>query len=373
MAPGPDQEGVADLEPPGRRGPRRLQDHGSGHVATARGNRPVTRPETEPTRVPIEDCREDARAVHPRERQPLDVPAGRYERTDLAVRQQRVVGDRRMGCRRARCYRPGLRGSAAPARRCDGCARRRSPSGLLPLPEALPSSAPDPGKCKCTIPLRSASEGPQRPSPPAGRIVAPCPARPTAPRPGPPRGRRVPASAAPSSIPTSFLDRSATIHPDRVAVVYGDVRRTYAELRERVNRLASALRARGLEHHDRVAALCPERARAAGAPPRRAGGRRRARGDQHAAERGEVGYILEHSGSRVLFVDRRARVAGGRAAGGPRGRAARVTSTSGSSPTAIRPACRRCCATRRSRSRSTTPRARPAARRASSTRTAART
>ena len=95
VAPGPDQERVAHLEPPGRRGPRRLQDHGSGHVATARGNRPVTRPETEPTRVPVEDRREDARAVHPRERQPLDVPAGRYERTDLAVRQQRVVGDRR--------------------------------------------------------------------------------------------------------------------------------------------------------------------------------------------------------------------------------------------------------------------------------------
>src|SRR4029450_8687739 len=41
--------------------------------------------------------------------------------------------------------------------------------------------------------------------------------------------------------PTSFLHRSATIHADRVAVAYGDVRRTYAELGERVNWLASAL------------------------------------------------------------------------------------------------------------------------------------
>jgi non-ribosomal peptide synthetase component F len=57
--------------------------------------------------------------------------------------------------------------------------------------------------------------------------------------------------------PTSFLHRSATIHPDRDAVVYGDLRRTYAELHERVNRLGSALHARGLEHHHRVAALCP--------------------------------------------------------------------------------------------------------------------
>src|SRR4051812_25985308 len=57
--------------------------------------------------------------------------------------------------------------------------------------------------------------------------------------------------------PTSFLHRSAAIHPNRVAVVYGDMRRTYAELRERVHRLASALQARGLGHYDRVAALCP--------------------------------------------------------------------------------------------------------------------
>jgi acyl-CoA synthetase (AMP-forming)/AMP-acid ligase II len=57
--------------------------------------------------------------------------------------------------------------------------------------------------------------------------------------------------------PTSFLHRAATIHPDRVAVVDGDVRRSYAQLRERVNRLCSTLRARGLQRHDRVAALCP--------------------------------------------------------------------------------------------------------------------
>src|SRR4029453_7337866 len=68
--------------------------------------------------------------------------------------------------------------------------------------------------------------------------------------------------------PTSFLHRSATIHPDRTAVVYGEQRRTYAELPERVNRLASALRAR-----------------AAGPPPRRAGGRGVARRDQRAPER----------------------------------------------------------------------------------------
>jgi hypothetical protein len=57
--------------------------------------------------------------------------------------------------------------------------------------------------------------------------------------------------------PVSFLHRSAAVHLQRVAVVDGERRWTYAELRERVNGVASALRDRGLERHDRVAALCP--------------------------------------------------------------------------------------------------------------------
>src|SRR5919202_619375 len=57
--------------------------------------------------------------------------------------------------------------------------------------------------------------------------------------------------------PVAFLTRSAAIHADRIAVVHGDLRRTYAELAERVARLASALRGRGLGRRDRVAVLCP--------------------------------------------------------------------------------------------------------------------
>src|SRR3954454_1850521 len=103
--------------------------------------------------------------------------------------------------------------------------------------------------------------------------------------------------------PTSVLQRSATIHPDRVAVVYGELRRTYAELRERVDRLASALRAGGLEPHDRVAALCPnvpELLELHHAVPA-AGGVLVAINVSVSAD--EVGYILEHSGSRMLVVD----------------------------------------------------------------------
>src|SRR3954462_5818404 len=103
--------------------------------------------------------------------------------------------------------------------------------------------------------------------------------------------------------PTSFLHRTATIHPDRIAVVDGDVRRTYAQLRERVNRLASALRARGLERHDRVAALCsnvPELLELHYAVPQ-AGGVLVAINTRLSVA--EIAYILEHSGARLLFVD----------------------------------------------------------------------
>src|SRR3954452_22950615 len=103
--------------------------------------------------------------------------------------------------------------------------------------------------------------------------------------------------------PTYFLERSATIHPDRVAVIHGEERRTYAELRERVNRLASALRSNGVEHRDRVAALCPnvpELLELHHAVPA-AGGVLVAINVRLSAQ--EVAYILEHSGARVLFVD----------------------------------------------------------------------
>jgi acyl-CoA synthetase (AMP-forming)/AMP-acid ligase II len=103
--------------------------------------------------------------------------------------------------------------------------------------------------------------------------------------------------------PTSFLHRSAAIRPDRVAVIDGELRRSYAELHDRVNRLASALRARGLRRHDRVAVLCPNTAELLElhyAVPV-AGGVLVAINFRLSAA--EVGYILEHSGSRLLFVD----------------------------------------------------------------------
>ncbi|HWK17383.1 MAG TPA: acyl--CoA ligase family protein [Solirubrobacteraceae bacterium] len=103
--------------------------------------------------------------------------------------------------------------------------------------------------------------------------------------------------------PVSFLYRSVAIHPERVAVVHLDRRYTYAELGERVNRLASALRGRGLESHDRVAALCPNVPALLelhhGVPA--AGGVLVAINTRLSSP--EIRHILEHSGARMVFVD----------------------------------------------------------------------
>src|SRR5215207_3176119 len=94
VTPRPDQQNVVHLEPAGGRAPRRLQDHRSRQVATTGRDGPVDRPDAKPPRVAVENRREDARPVHLRQRQPLDAPAGRDERADLAVGEQGVVRDR---------------------------------------------------------------------------------------------------------------------------------------------------------------------------------------------------------------------------------------------------------------------------------------
>ena len=57
--------------------------------------------------------------------------------------------------------------------------------------------------------------------------------------------------------PLLFLERSAEVFPNRVAVVYGDRRRTYADLADDAQRLAGALEASGIGPGDRVAYLLP--------------------------------------------------------------------------------------------------------------------
>ncbi|MGX1306268.1 fatty-acyl-CoA synthase [Amorphus suaedae] len=55
--------------------------------------------------------------------------------------------------------------------------------------------------------------------------------------------------------PLGFLERSASVYPDRLAVVHGERRYSWAEVYARARRLASALAARGIGEDDTVAVM----------------------------------------------------------------------------------------------------------------------
>ncbi|HJV53884.1 MAG TPA: acyl-CoA synthetase [Noviherbaspirillum sp.] len=57
--------------------------------------------------------------------------------------------------------------------------------------------------------------------------------------------------------PLSFLERSAQVYPNRVSVIHGDIRRTWAQTYERCRRLASALVKHGVGAGDTVATMLP--------------------------------------------------------------------------------------------------------------------
>jgi fatty-acyl-CoA synthase len=113
-------------------------------------------------------------------------------------------------------------------------------------------------------------------------------------------------NATPSRLPLSplnFLRRNAQALGERPAVVHGERRFNYAELEERCNRLASALRDRGVERHDRVAILAPNTPALLeahyGVPL--AGGVLVAMNTRLGTS--EIEHILADSGARILLVD----------------------------------------------------------------------
>jgi fatty-acyl-CoA synthase len=103
--------------------------------------------------------------------------------------------------------------------------------------------------------------------------------------------------------PLSFLERSARVWPDKVAVVYGARRLTYRELAAEAQRVARGLRASGVGPGDRVAYLMPnlpEMLIAHYAVPL-AGAVLVAVNTRLTAE--EVAYILSHSGAKIVVTD----------------------------------------------------------------------
>ena len=103
--------------------------------------------------------------------------------------------------------------------------------------------------------------------------------------------------------PLRFLERSAEVYPEKVAIVHGKRRTTYRDFAGEATRLARALKASGITAGDRVAYLCPnipELLIAHFAVPL-AGAVLVAINTRLAAE--EVRYICDHSGAKLLVVD----------------------------------------------------------------------
>jgi hypothetical protein len=97
VAPRADEQDVAHDDPARLRAPRRLEDVRPRDVAPAVGHLVVQRGEEEAAGLTVEHRAEDAGAVEARQAHPLHVPAGRDEGAGLAVREERVVRDRREG------------------------------------------------------------------------------------------------------------------------------------------------------------------------------------------------------------------------------------------------------------------------------------
>jgi fatty-acyl-CoA synthase len=103
--------------------------------------------------------------------------------------------------------------------------------------------------------------------------------------------------------PVMLLERSLHVFPEKTAVVDGNSRFTYAQMGERVYRLASALAGAGVGPGDRVALLCRNSAEvleAHFAVPQ-LGAALVPINVRLSAD--EIGYILDHSGAKVLLLD----------------------------------------------------------------------
>ncbi|MQQ10337.1 AMP-binding protein [Epibacterium sp. SM1979] len=103
--------------------------------------------------------------------------------------------------------------------------------------------------------------------------------------------------------PVSTLSRTALVHPERTAVIYGELRRTWGEVDARCRRLASALAQRGIGKGDTVALLAPNIPEALecalGVPMIGAV----LNANNTRLDAGTIAYILEHGDAKALLVD----------------------------------------------------------------------
>jgi len=110
----------------------------------------------------------------------------------------------------------------------------------------------------------------------------------------------MPAVCRTELTPLAFLERSALVYPQKVAIADGGRRITYGHMAGQTNRMANAMAASGLGPGDRVAFLCtniPEMLMAHFAPAL-LGAVLVAVNVRLSPE--EIRYILDHSGAKLL-------------------------------------------------------------------------
>ena len=104
--------------------------------------------------------------------------------------------------------------------------------------------------------------------------------------------------------PLNFIERAASVHPDKPAVVHGVRRFTYREFTARCRRLAAALSAHGVGTGDTVSVMAPNVPALLeahyGVPM--AGGVLNA--INYRLDPASIAFILEHGGAKVLIADR---------------------------------------------------------------------
>ncbi|NBS66343.1 MAG: acyl-CoA synthetase [Betaproteobacteria bacterium] len=104
--------------------------------------------------------------------------------------------------------------------------------------------------------------------------------------------------------PISLVDWAADVFPDRLALIHGGLRLSWAQLRARARRLASALAARDIGEGDTVAVMLPNTPPMVeahyGVPLTRAV----LNSINTRLDAATVAFILQHSDSKVVLVDR---------------------------------------------------------------------
>ncbi len=104
--------------------------------------------------------------------------------------------------------------------------------------------------------------------------------------------------------PIGFLFRAADVYPNKLSIIYNDLRHTWAQTAERCRRLASALQKRGVGKNDTVAVMLPN------VPPMfdvhfgvpMSGAVLNTLNTRLDAE--AIAFMLDHGAAKVLLIDR---------------------------------------------------------------------